>query len=85
MDVLVEEAVVVELKTVDKLLSIHDAQLVTYLKLSGHQLGLIMDFNAPALKDGLKRIVNNYQPSSASLRLGGSQRTGSVKADVPFA
>jgi GxxExxY protein len=72
MDVVVEDAVLVELKTVDKLLPIHEAQLLTYLKLSGHQLGLLMNFNVPVLKDGLKRIVNNYQPTSASPRLGGS-------------
>jgi GxxExxY protein len=71
MDVVVEGIVVVELKTVDKLLPIHDAQLLTYLKLSDHQLGLLLNFNVPVLKDGLKRIVNNYHPSSASPRLGG--------------
>jgi GxxExxY protein len=71
MDVVVEDAVLVELKTVDKLLPIHEAQLLTYLKLSGHPLGLLMNFNVPVLKDGLKRIVNNYQPSSAPPRLGG--------------
>jgi len=62
MDVVVEETVVVELKTVDKLLPIHDAQLLTYLKLYRRQLGLLLNFNVPVLKDGLKRIVNNYKP-----------------------
>ena len=69
MDVVVADVVVVELKTVDKLLPIHDAQLLTYLKLYRRQLGLLLNFNVPVLKDGLKRIVNNYHPSSASRRL----------------
>ena len=61
MDVVVEDAVVVELKTVDKLLPIHEAQLLTYLKLYGRQLGLLLNFNAPVLKDGIKRMVNQYK------------------------
>jgi GxxExxY protein len=73
MDIVVEKIVVVELKTVDKLLPIHDAQLLTYLMLSGRSLGLLLNFNVPVLKDGLKRIVNKYQPSSASPRLSGSR------------
>ncbi len=71
MDVVVEDAVLVELKAVEQLLPVHDAQLLTYLKLSGYQLGLLMNFNVPVLKDGLKRIVNNYRPSSAPRHLGG--------------
>ncbi len=71
MDVVVEDTVVVELKTVDKLLPIHEAQLLTYLKLYHRQLGLLLNFNVAVLKDGLKRIVNNYHPSSAPPRLGG--------------
>jgi GxxExxY protein len=71
IDVLVEGQTVVELKTVDKLLPIHEAQLLTYLKLSKLQVGLLLNFNVPVLKDGLRRIVNNYHPTSASLRLGG--------------
>jgi GxxExxY protein len=71
MDVVVRDLVIVELKTVDKLLPIHEAQLLTYLKLSRRQIGLLLNFNVPVLKDGLKRIVNNYLPSSASPRLGG--------------
>ncbi|MBX3414706.1 MAG: GxxExxY protein [Pirellulales bacterium] len=72
IDIVVEQRVIVELKTVDKLLPIHEAQLITYLRLSGHQLGLLLNFNVPVLKDGLKRLVNNYSPSPASPRLGGS-------------
>jgi GxxExxY protein len=49
---------VVELKSVDKLLPIHEAQLLTYLKLSGNRVGLLFNFNVPKLRDGLKRMVN---------------------------
>ena len=71
VDVVVEETVVVELKTVDRLLPIHEAQLLTYLKLYHRQIGLLLDFHVAVLKDGIKRLVNNYQPSSVSPRLGG--------------
>ncbi|HWR71766.1 MAG TPA: GxxExxY protein, partial [Nitrospirota bacterium] len=50
---------------------IHEAQLLTYLKLYRRPLGLLMNFNVPALKDGIKRLVNQFQESSASPRLGG--------------
>jgi GxxExxY protein len=49
---------VLELKSVEKLLPIHEAQLLTYLKLSGHKIGLLINFNVPKLRDGLKRMVN---------------------------
>ncbi len=58
MDVVVANRVVVEIKSVDRLEPIHDAQLLTYLKLSGYKLGLLMNFNVPVLRRGLKRIVN---------------------------
>jgi GxxExxY protein len=57
IDLLVEERVVVELKSIEKLLPIHEAQVMTYLKLSGHSVGLLINFQVPVLKDGLKRIV----------------------------
>jgi GxxExxY protein len=49
---------VVELKSVEKILPIHEAQLLTYLKLSGNKVGLLLNFNVPKLRDGLKRMVN---------------------------
>ena len=58
IDLLVEDLVIVELKSVDKLAPIHEAQLLTYLKLSGKRLGLLMNFNVVHLKDGIKRMVN---------------------------
>ena len=57
MDLVVGRKVVVELKTVDHLIPIHSAQLLTYLKLSGLRIGLLMNFHAAVLKDGLKRMV----------------------------
>jgi GxxExxY protein len=57
LDLLVENCVVVELKAVEKLLPIYEAQLLTYLKLTGKRLGLLMNFNVPLLKDGIKRIA----------------------------
>jgi GxxExxY protein len=72
MDFVVEDTIVVELKTVDRLLPIHDAQLLTYLKLYDRQVGLLLNFNVPVLKDGIKRVVNKYRSPSASPRLCGS-------------
>jgi GxxExxY protein len=61
MDVVVEDSIILELKTVEHLLPIHSAQLLTYLKLSGKQAGLLMNFNEPVLRRGLKRLVVDYQ------------------------
>jgi hypothetical protein len=57
------------------LLPIHEAQLLTYLKLSGLTLGLLINFNVAMLKHGIKRIANNFQ-DSASPRLGGEFKIG---------
>jgi GxxExxY protein len=57
IDFLVEERVVVEIKSVDVLLPIHEAQLLTYLKLGGWRLGLLINFNTPILKQGIRRRV----------------------------
>jgi GxxExxY protein len=61
MDLVVEDAVVLELKTVDQLLPVHSAQLLTYLKLSGKKLGLLINFNEPVLTKGLKRLANHFR------------------------
>lgn len=60
IDLLVEESVVVELKAVEKLLPIHEAQLLSYLKLSDNRVGLLINFHVEHLKDGIKRRVNNF-------------------------
>ncbi len=59
LDIVVEGKVILELKSANKIESIHDAQLLTYLKLSDLKLGLLINFNVPILKEGIKRIVNN--------------------------
>ena len=59
LDLLVEDKVVIELKSVEAINDIHIAQVITYLKLSGCKLGLLMNFNVLRLVDGLKRLVNN--------------------------
>ena len=59
IDLLVEDRVIVELKSVDKIAPIHQAQLLTYLRLSDKRLGLLINFNVLHLKDGIKRMVNN--------------------------
>jgi len=58
LDLLVENKIIVELKACEILLPIHEAQLLTYLKLSGNKLGLLINFNVPVLKEGIKRLAN---------------------------
>jgi GxxExxY protein len=60
MDLVVENTVVVELKSVERVASIHSAQVISYLKLSGHKVGLLINFNVELLKQGVTRIVNNF-------------------------
>jgi GxxExxY protein len=71
IDLLVNNLVIVELKTVEKLLPIHEAQLLTYLKLDKKSLGLLINFNVPVLRQGIKRLVHEFQDTSAPPRLGG--------------
>ena len=59
LDIVVEGLVILELKTVDSIQPIHEAQLLTYLKLSKLNLGILLNFNVAMLKDGIKRIVHN--------------------------
>ncbi len=61
VDVLVEDVLVLELKTVDQFAPIHDAQLLTYLRLGGWPVGLLLNFNVPVLKDGIRRKVLNLK------------------------
>jgi GxxExxY protein len=67
LDLVVEGLVVLELKSVSELLPVHSAQLLTYLRLSGKPVGLLINFNVPVLKNGLKRLVNHFsEPQSLS-------------------
>ncbi len=58
LDLMVENALIVEVKSVDRFESVHTAQLLTYLRLSQQPLGLLLNFNVQALRQGIKRIVN---------------------------
>jgi GxxExxY protein len=58
IDMLVEDTVILEIKAVDRLLPIHEAQLLSYLKLSDKKLGLILNFNVRLMKDGIRRLAN---------------------------
>lgn len=57
LDLVVERQVIIEIKSVERLMPIHDAQVLTYLRLSGCRIGLLMNFNTAMLKDGLRRLV----------------------------
>ena len=71
LDLLVEGMVIIELKAVEKLAPVHDAQLLTYLKRYPCAVGLLVDFNVPLLRQGIKRLVNQFHESSAPPRLCG--------------
>lgn len=60
VDLIVEDSVIVEIKAIDHLAPIHSAQLLTYLKATNKTLGLLINFNVPVLKQGIKRLVNRY-------------------------
>ena len=68
LDLLVEEAVIVEVKAIDRLAPIHQAQLLSYLRLSGCKVGLLINFNVKMLKNGIRRVVNDFPDSPRSLR-----------------
>lgn len=57
VDLLVEGQIIVELKAVEELIPVHEAQVLTYLKLTGKRIGLLFNFNVPVLKDGMQRII----------------------------
>lgn len=63
IDLLVNDLVLVELKAVSELAPIHHAQLLTYLKLSRKSLGLLINFNVPLIKNGIRRVAHNFQES----------------------
>lgn len=60
MDLVVENSVIIEIKAIEKLLPIHEAQLLSYLKLKDLRVGLLLNFHVAVLKSGLKRIANNF-------------------------
>ncbi len=66
LDLVIEDSVVVEIKAVDQLAPIHVAQLLSYLRLSNKRVGLLINFHVRVLKNGLKRIVNDFPDSALS-------------------
>jgi len=60
IDLLVEKSVIVELKAIEHLLPVHEAQLLSYLRMSNLKLGLLINFNQKLLRDGVRRVVNNF-------------------------
>ena len=69
IDLLVERCVIVEVKAIAALEEVHRAQLLTYLRLAGLEAGLLINFNVPVLRQGLKRVVNTLRPSASSAPL----------------
>jgi GxxExxY protein len=57
IDMVVNDMVLIEVKAVERILAVHEAQLLTYLKLSGKHLGLLINFNVPLIKDGIRRLI----------------------------
>jgi GxxExxY protein len=60
IDILVAEKVIIEIKAIETILPVHEAQLISYLKLADKKLGFLINFNVPLLKEGFKRFVNNF-------------------------
>jgi GxxExxY protein len=60
IDLLIEDSIVIELKAVEGILPVHEAQIISYLKLSKKRLGFPINFNVPLLKEGFRRFVNNF-------------------------
>ncbi|MBU0940984.1 MAG: GxxExxY protein [Bacteroidetes bacterium] len=60
IDILVEKQIIIELKSVDSILPVHEAQLISYLKLADKRMGFLINFNVPLIKSGFRRFVNKY-------------------------
>jgi iron complex transport system substrate-binding protein len=69
IDLLVNDRLLVEIKSVERLTGAHGKQLLTYLRLTKQPVGLLINFGGETLREGVRRIVNDYRPSSASPRL----------------
>ena len=74
LDLLIDDTIVVELKSVESILPIHKAQLLSYLRLTRRQVGLLINFNTPQLKQGTHRVINSNLKSSASSAISSSPR-----------
>lgn len=81
-DLVVENAVIVELKSVDRLIPVYDAQILTYLRLSGIELGLLLNFNVPLMKQGIKRFVQTKNRGDHGVRGGKNFYTATGATDA---
>ena len=66
-DLVVEQSVILEIKSVEHAIPVHAKQLLTYLRLSNLRVGILLNFGAERMKDGIRRVVNNYAPSGATI------------------
>lgn len=66
IDILVEERLILEIKSVEQLGKVHARQLLTYLRLSNQPVGLLLNFSAATMREGIRRLVNNYRPEQVS-------------------
>jgi len=69
IDLLVDERLIVEIKSVERLAPVHAKQLLTYLRLTGQPVGLLINFGGETLREGIRRLVNNHSPSASSAPL----------------
>jgi iron complex transport system substrate-binding protein len=69
IDLLIGERLLVEIKSVERLAPVHAKQLLTYLRLTGQPVGLLINFGGETLKEGIRRLVNNHNPSASSAPL----------------
>lgn len=60
IDILVEDEIIIEVKALDIILAVHEAQIISYLKLADKKLGFLINFNVPLIKDGFRRFINGY-------------------------
>jgi len=64
LDLLVDDSVIVEIKSVERLAAVHAKQMLTYLRLSDKRLGLLLNFSGETMKEGIRRLANDYRPRS---------------------
>ena len=83
VDLLVSETLVVEVKSVEDLTSVHDAQVLTYMKMSGARVGLLLNFNTPVLRDGIRRFSARREAERTAASADGGKATASDGATAP--
>ena len=80
LDIVVERAVIIEVKAIDQLLPVHRAQVISYLRLTGLSVGLLINFHSPILRHGLQRVVNQYDgPTPSSFPSASSASSASPR------